>query len=119
MKRLVRKIANRRLASGETALSEAARAELGAVEGWVSIVSNTLLAGAKVLLAMLSGSLSLMADAVHTFADSLTSLVVIVGFRMAGKPADDEHPFGHARIESIATLVIGCSTPSRWRHPCG
>jgi cation diffusion facilitator family transporter len=70
-------------------------------------VSNTLLAGAKVLLSLMSGSLSLMADAIHTFADSLTSLVVIVGFRMAGKPADDEHPFGHARIESIATLIIG------------
>jgi len=107
MKRLVRRIVNRRLAKGETALSEAARAELGAVEGWVSIASNTLLAGAKALLATLSGSLSLMADAVHTFADSLTSLVVIVGFHMAKKPADDEHPFGHARIESIATLVIG------------
>ena len=107
MKRFVQWIAKRRFPDESKPYSERARAKLGALEGWVSIASNTVLALAKVGLALLSGSLSLMADAVHTFADSLTSLVVIVGFRMAGKPADDEHPFGHARIESIATLIIG------------
>ena len=107
MKRCVQWIAKRRFPEESKPYSETARGKLGALEGWVSIVSNTVLALAKVALALASGSLSLMADAVHTFADSLTSLVVIVGFRMAGKPADDEHPFGHARIESIATLIIG------------
>jgi cation diffusion facilitator family transporter len=84
-----------------------ARARIGLLEGWVSIVANTLMAAGKLLMAMLSGSMSLFADAVHTFADSLTSVVVIVGFKLSQKPADHNHPFGHDRIESIASLIIG------------
>ena len=48
----------------------------------------------------------MIADAVHTLADSVTSLVIIIGFKMAKKPADKEHPFGHGRMESVATLIV-------------
>lgn len=82
------------------------RAQYGALEGWVSIVGNTLLFAVKLAIGLATGSAALMADAVHTLADSATSAVVIVGFKMSRKPSDTEHPFGHGRIEPVATLII-------------
>lgn len=75
--------------------------------GWVSIVSNLLLFGLKYWVGILTGSIALLADAWHTLTDSITSLVVILGAWLAGKPADDDHPFGHGRAEHIATVIIG------------
>jgi len=61
---------------------------LGIVEGWVSVVLNTLLFGLKIWAGTLIGSVAMVADAWHTLSDTLTSLVVIIGFWIAGKPAD-------------------------------
>jgi cation diffusion facilitator family transporter len=83
-----------------------ARTRVGLLEGWISIVLNTLLGAVKVWLALMTGSLALLADAFHTLADSVTSAVVVLGFRMARKPADAKHPFGHGRVESVASVVI-------------
>ncbi|MCX7031713.1 MAG: cation diffusion facilitator family transporter [Spirochaetes bacterium] len=80
---------------------------LGMLEGWISVVLNTLLFGAKYWFGARSGSVSMTADAWHTLSDTLTSVVVIVGFFIMARPADKEHPFGHARAESIAAIVIG------------
>lgn len=107
IKKFVQKLTARRYPEHAPPYDDEVRAELGALEGWVSIVTNTLLAAGKAWLSLMSGSLSLAADAIHTFADSLTSVGIIIGFRMAKKPADDKHPFGHARIESITALIIG------------
>jgi len=82
------------------------RSRYGALEGWTSIVVNTLLFGVKISVGLLINSIALIADAVHTIADTATSIVVIVGFRVARKPSDREHPFGHGRMESIAALVV-------------
>ena len=82
------------------------RARYGILEGWVSIVGNTLLFGIKLAIGLAVHSTALVADAVHTLADSATSAVVIVGFKMSQKPSDREHPFGHGRIEPVATLII-------------
>ena len=82
------------------------RAAYGAFEGWVSIIGNIVLFAIKITIGLSVGSAALMADAVHTLADSATSAVVIVGFKMARKPSDSEHPFGHGRIEPVATLII-------------
>ena len=82
------------------------RAAYGAFEGWVSIIGNTLLFAVKLAIGLTVNSAALIADAVHTLADSATSAVVIVGFKMARKPSDNEHPFGHGRIEPVATLII-------------
>jgi cation diffusion facilitator family transporter len=84
----------------------AARARIGLLEGWVGVIINTLLFAVKIALGLFTGSIALIADAVHTFADSGTSLVVILGFKMSRKPADMKHPFGHGRMESIASIVI-------------
>jgi cation diffusion facilitator family transporter len=82
------------------------RSRYGALEGWASIVINLLLFVVKIVLGLSIRSVSLIADAVHTLADSGTSAVVIIGFKIARKPSDKEHPFGHGRMESIAALVV-------------
>jgi len=82
------------------------RARYGTLEGWVSIVGNTLIFAIKLIAGLSIGSVSLIADAVHTLADSATSVVVIIGFKMAKKPSDKEHPFGHGRMEFVATLIV-------------
>jgi cation diffusion facilitator family transporter len=82
------------------------RARYGALEGWASIIVNLLLFVVKMALGLSVKSVSLIADAVHTLADSGTSAVVIIGFKIAKRPSDKEHPFGHGRMESIAALVV-------------
>ncbi len=81
--------------------------KLGYVEGWASIVVNTLLFGLKFWAGTAIGSVSMVADAWHTLSDTLTSVVVIIGFWISAKPADKAHPFGHARAEQIAAVIIG------------
>lgn len=80
---------------------------LGMIEGWVSVVMNTVLFVLKFWAGTLIGSVSMVADAWHTLSDTLTSLVVILGFWISAKPADKKHPFGHGRAESIAAIIIG------------
>ena len=82
------------------------RARYGQLEGWASIVTNTVLCAVKLAIGISAGSVALIADAVHTFADSATSVVIIIGFRAASTPSDKEHPFGHGRMEAVASLVI-------------
>lgn len=76
------------------------------LEAWVSIIGNLGLAALKIVLGLLLNSISLLADAAHTAADVLTSVVVLLGFKLSSSPADKKHPYGHGRIEFIATLVI-------------
>ncbi|MFH1062984.1 MAG: cation diffusion facilitator family transporter [Candidatus Omnitrophota bacterium] len=82
------------------------RARFGYLEGWVSLVVNSLIFLLKISMGMISGSISIIADAIHTISDVATSAVVILGFKIAQKPADQDHPFGHGRMEDIATLII-------------
>jgi cation diffusion facilitator family transporter len=82
------------------------RARYGALEGWVSIIGNLILFMIKILTGIQIQSAALIADAVHTLADSVTSVVVIIGFTMAKKPSDEQHPFGHGQMEPVVTLVV-------------
>ena len=72
----------------------------------VGIVTNTCLFAIKLVIGLMLGSISIIADAANNITDSLTNLMVIIGIRLAKKPADAEHPFGHARIEYIISLII-------------
>lgn len=81
--------------------------KLALSEGWLSTGINTFLFGLKLLAGIMTGSVAIIADAWHTLSDSLTSLIVILGVKVAAKPADKEHPFGHGRAELIASLIIG------------
>ncbi len=85
---------------------QATRTRVGLLEAWVSIISNTLLAALKLGLGLWLNSISVLADALHTASDVVSSVVVMVGFRAARLPADEQHPYGHARVENVATLVI-------------
>jgi cation diffusion facilitator family transporter len=76
-------------------------------QGVISIIVNTVLFIAKYYAGIVSGSVALITDAWHTISDSASSLVLIIGTRLANKPADHEHPFGHGRIELITALIIG------------
>ena len=76
-------------------------------QGGISIVVNTLLFIAKYYAGIMSGSVALITDAWHTISDSLSSLVLIIGTKMSSKPADQEHPYGHGRVELITAMIIG------------
>ncbi|MCG6963563.1 MAG: cation diffusion facilitator family transporter [Acidobacteria bacterium] len=82
------------------------RKRIGLLEGWASVVVNLTVFAVKLVPGILIGSVSLVADAFHSLSDVVTSVVVIWGFRAAAKPPDREHPFGHGRVESVASLVV-------------
>lgn len=82
------------------------RSKIGKFQGWVSVFVNSLLFVIKFIIGIVIGSVSVIADAVHTLSDVISSGVVIWGFHEAEKPADTEHPYGHGRVEYIATLII-------------
>ena len=86
--------------------SKTYRNEIGIFQGWVSTAVNTLLFIFKLFVGIITGAVSLIADAVHTLSDVVTSLIVIWGFKQSKKPADIGHPYGHGRAEYIATLII-------------
>jgi len=77
------------------------------LEGWLSILVNIILFGLKYWAGVVTGSIAIIADAWHTLSDSLSSIVVLIGVKISGKPADKEHPFGHGRAELIASIIIG------------
>ncbi|MDI6851317.1 MAG: cation diffusion facilitator family transporter [bacterium] len=81
--------------------------KLAYIEGWLSIGLNVLLFIAKYVIGLKINSVALQADAWHTLSDSLTSIILIFGIYLSAKPADEEHPFGHGRIEKITSLLIG------------
>jgi cation diffusion facilitator family transporter len=91
---------------GETGIPRV-RGSYGVLEGGVSVVVNLAVFAVKLIPGIVIGSISLVADAFHSLGDVASSIVVIWGFKVAAKPSDEEHPFGHGRVESIATLVIG------------
>jgi cation diffusion facilitator family transporter len=76
------------------------------LEGWLSIGLNVVLFAVKLLLGLAIGSLAVVSDAFHSLSDVLTSVVVVVGFRLAGSPPDAKHPFGHGRFETIASMAV-------------
>lgn len=82
------------------------RSACGKVAGLVGIVCNLLLCAGKFLIGTLSGALSIAADAVNNLSDAASSIITLLGFKLAEKPADDEHPFGHARLEYLSGLMV-------------
>lgn len=84
----------------------AARDKCGRRAGFVGIALNTLLAAGKIVFGTIAGALSVVADGLNNLTDCGSNVVSVIGFKMSGKPADKEHPFGHQRAESIAALVI-------------
>ena len=84
----------------------AVRGAFGVLAGGVGIFLNLCLFGAKFAAGMLTASIAIMADAFNNLSDAGSSVVTLVGLKMAGMPADSEHPFGHGRIEYLTGLAI-------------
>ncbi len=82
------------------------REAYGKLSGTVGIVANILIAISKFIVGIIYGWSSVIADAANNMTDSLASVVTLVGFRLSGKPADKEHPYGHERIEYISALLV-------------
>lgn len=82
------------------------RKSCGSFAGFFGIFTNTLLFVMKVFIGVLSGSISIIADAVNNLGDFASSVFTVIGFKLASKPADEEHPYGHARIEYLTGLGI-------------
>lgn len=82
------------------------RLAYGRLAGIVGIVCNLLLCGLKLLAGILAGSLAMIADAFNNLSDAGSSIVTLIGFKLAGAPADDDHPFGHGRMEYLSAMGV-------------
>ena len=82
------------------------RTSYGKMAGWVGIFCNVLLFGGKFAIGILSGSVSISADAINNLSDASSNIISLLGFKMGSKPADREHPYGHARYEYLSGLLV-------------
>ncbi len=82
------------------------RKAYGTLGGIVGIICNLILCIIKIIVGLISGSISIMADGLNNLSDMGSSLVTIIGFKLAGKPADRDHPFGHGRMEYMAAFIV-------------
>ena len=103
MTKLLLRLFVKNYADGE---SPAVRAAVGRLSGLVGILANVLLCAGKLIVGTLSGSVSITADAMNNLSDSASSVVTLVGFKLAERPADADHPYGHARYEYLSGLAV-------------
>ena len=82
------------------------RLKIGKLSGIIGIIANVLLASAKLFAGILSASISIIADALNNFTDCISSVLTTIGFKLSQKPADADHPYGHARFEYVSSLII-------------
>ena len=87
-------------------LGEKDRTRLGIVSGIVGIVLNVILSVFKMIFGAITKSVSIVADGANNIFDAISSIINLIGFKISGKPADDEHPFGHGRVEYISALTL-------------
>ena len=85
------------------------RAAYGTLCSIVGILLNILLFAGKFLVGVISGSVAIRADAINNLTDAASQIVSLISFRIAAKPADRDHPFGHARIEYVASMIVSMS----------
>ena len=90
----------------ENTASGKVRSQVGRLSGIVGILCNAVLCGLKLIVGAISGSVSITADAMNNLSDTASSLVTLIGFRLAERPADEDHPYGHARYEYLSGLAV-------------
>ena len=83
----------------EDTQNPAVRSSIGKLAGLTGIVCNCLLTVLKLVIGLLVGSMAIIADGVNNLSDAASSLTTLLGFRMAQRPADKQHPYGHARYD--------------------
>lgn len=87
-------------------LGEKDRLRLGMLSGIVGIILNIILSVFKMIFGAITKSISIIADGANNIFDAISSIISLVGFKISGKPADDEHPFGHGRVEYVSALTL-------------
>ncbi|WP_079422495.1 cation diffusion facilitator family transporter [Clostridium oryzae] len=88
------------------AKSSNVRNTYGLLAGIVGIIVNVILFAVKLSVGIFTNSIAITADAFNNFSDTASSLITIIGFKLSSMPADDEHPFGHGRIEYLSALAV-------------
>lgn len=86
------------------------RLKYGQVAGIIGIISNIVMFIVKLLIGIISASITIIVDAVNNMTDAGSSILTLVGFKLASKPADRDHPYGHARFEYVMGLIISMIT---------
>ena len=86
--------------------NNAVRTQYGKFSSFVGILCNIMLFGGKFVAGLLSGSVSIMADAVNNLSDASSSIISLLGFKLAERPADAEHPYGHGRYEYLSGMLV-------------
>ena len=88
---------------------DASRHEYGVLAGIVGICCNLLLTAFKIVTGIITGAVSIATDAVNNLSDAISSIVTLVGFKISGKPADKEHPYGHGRAEYVTGFIVAAA----------
>lgn len=83
------------------------RESYGVTASIIGIIANIILSAGKILTGTIFNSISVMADGVNNLSDGASSIITLIGFKISGKPADKDHPFGHARMEYLTGLILG------------
>ena len=76
---------------------------------WLSVYANIFLTAAKLVVGIFGHSAAMVADALHSLSDFATDFAVMIGMRLAGKPEDDDHPYGHGKYETLAAILVGAA----------
>ena len=100
-------LAMKLLRKGESPSDQSVRKRLGTIGSSVGVGVNALLAAGKLIIGTLTGSVAVTADAINNLSDAAGSVVSLVSMRLAQKPVDKEHPFGHGRMEYLGALAVG------------
>ena len=82
------------------------RTDIGKKAGLIGVITNMFLALFKLIAGIISKSTSIIADAVNNFSDGISFVITLIGFKLSQKPADADHPYGHARFEYVASLIV-------------
>lgn len=90
----------------DTGTDPVVRAKVGKLSGIVGILANAILCAGKLFVGTVSGSVSITADAMNNLSDAASSIVTLIGFKLAERPADEDHPYGHARYEYLSGLAV-------------
>lgn len=93
-------------ASAATAAPQAQRHAFGLLASITGVVCNLVLCAAKALIGLMAGSLAMVADALNNLSDAAGNIVTLLGFKLAARPADEGHPYGHGRYEYLAGLTV-------------
>ena len=92
--------------NSEDVNDSAVRLKYGTLGGAVGIVCNLFLCALKITVGLITASISIIADGLNNLSDMGSSIITMIGFKMAGKPADSDHPFGHGRMEYMSAFIV-------------